>query len=116
MPTTDPVDFGTGNDASSGSDAASLPRRTLMYINALSPEVRPELRSRVIHTLFAIGSALLMSLPSAAFAQSTTVCGPEVKEEVAKLVAGLENGGDAAKVATESDIYKMFEYCGLQDA
>jgi hypothetical protein len=87
-----------------------------MSINALSPEVRPELRSRVVHTLLAIGSALLMSLPSAAFAQSTTVCGPEVKEEVAKLVAGLENGGDAAKVATESDIYKMFEYCGLQDA
>ena len=60
-----------------------------MCIDSSSPEVRPELRSRVVHTLLVIGSALLMSLPSAAFAQSATACGPDIKEHVAKLVAGL---------------------------
>ncbi|MEO8256036.1 MAG: hypothetical protein ABI868_01690 [Acidobacteriota bacterium] len=86
-----------------------------MCIKSLSPEVRADRRSRVVHTLLAIGSALLISLPSAAFAQAQTACGPEVKEEVAKLVASLEGATDAAKVATEYDIYKAFQYCGEQD-
>jgi hypothetical protein len=88
----------------------------IMCIDSVSPEVRAELRSRVAHTLLAIGSALLMSLPSAALAQSAPACGPEVKEEVAKLVASLEGAGDADKVATESAIYKQFQRCGEQDA
>ena len=33
-----------------------------MCIDSLSPEVRPELRSRVVHTLLMVGSALLISL------------------------------------------------------
>ena len=87
-----------------------------MCIDSFSPEVRPELRSRVVHTLLVIGSALLMSLPSAAFAQSQTACPPEVKEDVAKMVANLEGASETAKVATESEIYKAFQYCGEQDA
>jgi len=88
-----------------------------MCIDSLSPEVRPDVRSRLVHTLVVIGGALLMSLPSAAFAQSaTTACGPEVKEQVAKLVEGLEGATDNAKVATESEIYKAFQYCGEQDS
>ena len=74
-------------------------------------------RSRVVRTLLVIGGALLMSLPSAAFAQGATACGPEVKEEVAKMLA--EPGGrlrTSKKLATERAVYKQFQYCGDQDA
>ena len=37
-----------------------------------------------------LGSAVLVSLPSAALAQSQTACGPEVKEEVAKALASVD--------------------------
>jgi hypothetical protein len=88
-----------------------------MSIDSLSPEVRPDVRSRVVHALLVLGGALLISLPSAAFAQSAaTACGPEVKEEVVKILASLEGAPENAKVATESEIYKAFQHCGEQDA
>ena len=50
---------------------------------------RHGVRSRATRILLTVGSALLVSLPQAALAQTSTVCGPEVKEEVVKALAGL---------------------------
>ena len=87
-----------------------------MCIDSLSPKVCPEHRTRIVHTLLVIGSALLISLPSAAFAQGQTACGPEVKEEVAKTLAGMGGATDAEKASVEKSLYAKFQYCGAQDA
>jgi hypothetical protein len=81
----------------------------------MSPKDRPNLRSRAVRTLLVVGSALLVSLPSAALAQSVTVCGPEVKEEVAKALSALEGASDDQKVATEQGLYAKYQSCA-QDA
>jgi len=71
--------------------------------------------SRVCQGLVLMGGALLVSLPSAALAQAQSVCGPEVKEEVAKAVAALDNATEWAKAAAEGELYAKFQYCA-QDA
>ncbi len=72
--------------------------------------------SKVCQGLVIMGGALLVSLPSAAFAQAQSVCGPEVKEEVAKAVAALDNATEWAKAAAERELYAKYQYCGAQDA
>jgi len=74
---------------------------------------RPDVRTRAARILVTIGSALLVTLPSAALAQ--TVCGPEVKEEVAKALAGVEDASDADKLAVEKYLYARYQACA-QDA
>jgi hypothetical protein len=65
-------------------------------------------QSRIV---MALGTVALLSLPSVARAQSTTVCGPEVKEEVVKALAAVANGTDAAKAAKEAELYAKFQSC-----
>ena len=67
--------------------------------------------SKVCQGLVVMGGALLVSLPSAALAQAQSVCGPEVKEEVAKAMAALDNATEWAKAAAERDLYAKFQYC-----
>ena len=62
-----------------------------------------------------LGSALLVSLPSAAFAQSQTYCGPEVKEEVAKVLGSVADASDEEKLSVEKELYAKFQVCA-QDA
>jgi hypothetical protein len=64
---------------------------------------------RVRAALVTMGSALLMSVPSAAVAQ--TVCGPDVKEEVAKALAAVENSSDDEKQAVEKELYAKYQAC-----
>lgn len=66
-----------------------------------------------VHTVCALGAALLMSWPAAALAQAPTgpVCGAEVKEEVAKALAGVDGGSDAEKLAMQSEIYAKYQSC-----
>jgi hypothetical protein len=71
--------------------------------------------SHATRTLLAVGSALVVSLPSAALAQTATVCGPEVKEEVVKALASAEGASDEEKLALEKDLYAKYQYCA-QDA
>ena len=68
---------------------------------------------KTIISMVCIGSALLLSLPAAAQAQ--TVCGPEVKEEVAKALAGVEGGSEAETLAVEKELYAKYQGCA-QDA
>ena len=65
-----------------------------MCIESLLQTSRQGVRSRATRILLTVGSALLVSLPQAALAQTSTVCGPEVKEEVVKALAGLEGASD----------------------
>jgi hypothetical protein len=66
-------------------------------------------RARARRILLAVSTAVLVSLPSAALAQET-VCGPEVKEEIVKALAGVP---DANKPAVEKDLYAKYQYCAL---
>src|SRR4030095_4547223 len=75
----------------------------------------PDVRFRAARVLLAVGSLLAISLPTSAFAQ-TSACGPDVKEEVAKALAGLADADDNAKVAGEKELYAKYFYCAQQDA
>ncbi len=68
---------------------------------------------KTIISMACIGSALLLSWPAAAQAQ--TVCGPEVKDEVAKAVAGIEGASAAETLAVEKELYDKYQACA-QDA
>lgn len=66
--------------------------------------------------LLVVGSVLAASLPSSAFAQTTTVCGPEVKAEVAKALSAVAGADDAAKIKVDTEMYaKYYKVCS-QDA
>jgi hypothetical protein len=55
--------------------------------------------------------AVLMALPPNAHAQTSTVCGPAVKEEVAKALQSVEDGTDAQKQAMYEQIYAKYQSC-----
>jgi hypothetical protein len=76
---------------------------------------RREVRSRANRIVLAVASLLLVSLPPAAFAQSQTVCGPEVKEEIAKALTSVDGAADADKLAFEKELYAKYQFCA-QDA
>jgi hypothetical protein len=73
--------------------------------------------ARVFATRILLAAAALVavSLPSPAFAQATTVCGPEVKEEIVKSLAAVQNAPAASQLALEKELYAKFSYCA-QDA
>jgi hypothetical protein len=58
----------------------------------------------------AFGSLLALSLPTSAFAQTTT-CGPEVKEEAGAALAALASLDDVAKAARVAELYKRYSFC-----
>jgi len=74
-----------------------------------------DVRSRAARTFLAVSSALLVSLPSAALAQSQTVCGPEVKEEVLNALASVEGAPEEKQLAAEAELYARYQSCA-QDA
>jgi hypothetical protein len=61
-----------------------------------------------------VGSVLAASLPASALAQTTTVCGPEVKEAVAKALTAVAGSDDAARARVDAEQYAKYQYC-LQD-
>ena len=73
-------------------------------------------RMRAAMILAAVASALVVSSPSAAFAQTQTACGPEVKEEVVKILASVDGASDEEKAKIEADVYEKYQYCAAQDA
>jgi hypothetical protein len=68
-------------------------------------------RSRIAGILLAMGSALLVSLPPAASAQTQEVCGPEVKEEVVKALAAGEALPATQKAALQAELYAKYLFC-----
>jgi hypothetical protein len=82
----------------------------IMSSNTMSRKAQ-SVRSRAAGILLVIGSALVV-LPTAAFAQSPTPCGPEVKEEIVKALAGVENAPEDEKLASEKELYAKYAFCG----
>ena len=79
-----------------------------------------QIRSNVTKILVAAGAALVVAMPSAASAQivvlpPTTACGPEVKEEVIKLLADVDSLDDNAKASLYASVYEKYSFCGLAD-
>jgi hypothetical protein len=89
-----------------------------------------QIRSNVTQFLVAAGAALVVSIPSVAAAQiiapgptptpvpvpvPTTACGPEVKEEVIKLLDGVDDLEDDAKASLFASVYEKYSFCGVAD-
>jgi hypothetical protein len=74
-----------------------------------------DVRFRATRVLLTVASLLAVSLPMSAFAQTTTVCGPEVKEVVAAAIAKLAGADEATRLAEEKELYAKYSYCA-QDA
>jgi len=87
-----------------------------MNIESLVQKSLCEGRARARQIMVVAAGALVLSLPSAAVAQTTTACGPDVKEEVVKLLAGSDALTDNAKAALEAQVYAKYSFCGIQDA
>jgi hypothetical protein len=76
---------------------------------------RRDRRSRATLFLLTAAGMFVLFTPQAARAQASTVCGPEVKAEVAKALSSVENASDAEKASVEKELYEKFQYCS-QDA
>src|SRR6185436_15678915 len=63
----------------------------------------------------AASAMLVLMLPSPAHAQTGTVCGPEVKAEVAKALSAVADASDAEKLSLEAELYAKYQFCA-QDA
>jgi hypothetical protein len=72
-------------------------------------------RRQATRVLLAVSSVFVVSLPPAALAQTATVCGPEVKAEVAKALSASANASDDDKLAIEKELYAKYQFC-IQDA
>jgi hypothetical protein len=72
-------------------------------------------RAQAAGLVLAIAGALLVSLPSAAAAQSTQ-CGPEVKEYIVKALESVADEPADKKAAFEKELYSQFQYCGANQA
>jgi hypothetical protein len=57
---------------------------------------------------------LLLGFASTSQAQSGTVCGPEVKEEVAEVLSGMTDASVSDQLAVQAELYKKYAYC-LED-
>jgi hypothetical protein len=67
---------------------------------------------------FGLGGALCLLLSawtSSAQAQAQTVCGSQIKEEVAKMLSAAAMGSEAAQTKTQADLYEKYKSCA-QDA
>lgn len=68
-------------------------------------------QSRAARMGVVIGLAALGLLPATGFAQTTSACGPEIKEAVARRLASVENSTEAQKLAVQEEVYKQYQYC-----
>lgn len=67
-------------------------------------------RAQVARVLIVAGMAAMLA-PSNAQAQATTVCGPEVKQDVVKTLQSVENASDAQKQAVQDQLYAKYQTC-----
>ena len=69
-----------------------------------------DVRFCVSRVLMAFGALVALSLPTSAYAQTTT-CGTEVKEEALASLAALAAVDDVSRVSREAELYKKYSYC-----
>jgi len=71
------------------------------------------LHARIYSRIISMTTLLfLLGLPLAAYAKNDgVVCGPEVKEDVAKVLGAIPNEFEAKKLAMETELYEKYQYC-----
>ena len=72
---------------------------------------RRDIQSRTVRTMASVGAALALCLPLAALAQTTTVCGPEIKTFIAQTLA---EAPENEQLAVQAELYAKYKTC-LQD-
>lgn len=75
--------------------------------------LRARIHSRILLTI-ALSFAFAFGLPFTAHAKS--ICGPEVKAEVAKALSEVASASTAEKLAVEADLYEQFKFCAEDSA
>src|SRR5215475_14851710 len=85
-------------------------------IESVSNNIGSKALLRVIRILPVVGLAALVLLPAPAVAQSTTACGPDVKEEVARVIASVENAPESQKESVLNELYAKYYPICAQDA
>src|SRR5262245_3382067 len=70
-----------------------------------------KVRSGAARILLLTGFGALVWLPSPALAQTSSVCGPEIKEEVVKALAAVEDAPEATKLAVQQQLYAKYQKC-----
>lgn len=88
---------------------------SLHYAPAVHTRLLGSARRHATRMLLAIGSVLALSFPNSALAQTTAVCGPEVKAEAARALAAVEGASDDQKAAAHAQVYERYRRC-TQDA
>src|SRR4030095_9101828 len=68
-------------------------------------------RRHATRLVVAASVIFVLMLPSPARAQTASVCGPEVKAEVAKALAEVSGAADDAKLALEAELYTQYQSC-----
>src|SRR5438105_1619641 len=64
----------------------------------------------------ALASVLIVAGARPAHAQTQTYCGPEVKDEVVKTLAGVDGAPEDVQLAAEQELYAKFQYCAADAA
>ncbi|HEY7490323.1 MAG TPA: hypothetical protein VIH59_04360 [Candidatus Tectomicrobia bacterium] len=85
-----------------------------MVIHSMLPKCCQTVTARAAQML-AVGSVLALCLPLTALAQTPPLCGPEIKEEVAKALSSVADASEDQKLAVEAELYAKYEDCA-QDA
>lgn len=80
----------------------------------MSSHTAPGVR-HVTRTVIALASLFAVSLPMSVSAQTASVCGPEVKNYVANVLASVDKATEAEKASVQARLYQQFSYC-TQDA
>jgi hypothetical protein len=75
-----------------------------------------DVRVYTTRILLAVAAVAAVSQPSPALAQTTTACGPEVKEEIAKALSAAAGASAATQLALEKELYAKYQFCAQQDA
>jgi len=77
--------------------------------------LKNDVRGCAARVVLAASAVLAVSMPPAAMAQTTTLCGPEVKAEVAKALSAVAGASASTQLALEKELYTKYQFCA-QDA
>jgi hypothetical protein len=72
---------------------------------------RSDARRHATRLVVAASAIVVLLLPSPAQAQTASVCGPEVKAEVAKALSAVAAASDNEKLSLEAELYAKYQFC-----
>ena len=72
---------------------------------------RSDARRHATRLVVAASATPVLMLPSPAHAQTASVCGPEVKAEVATALSAVAGASDTEKLSLEAELYAKYQFC-----